>query len=271
MDHDIASVGGNAPPPAPVRRRALLAFVLDLALAIVVLLAISVLAGVIWGVVRGVQLGLSGEVDPALLGSAMGQPGALAQVLIAMCGTGGAAWAVYWLRRRATPAERAHSAAAARRGATWVAAVATGVAVFLFAGGVSWLGERWGIQPTPTNLPMLEEAMVSFPLFMVVFTVLLAPAYEELLFRRVLFGRLWAAGTPWVGLLLSSIAFAFVHEMPGTTQGGWETIQLWLIYGTMGGAFAWLYRHTGTLWAPIAAHAVNNALALGIMAMPGPA
>ena len=143
--------------------------------------------------------------------------------------------------------------------------------VFLFSGAVSWLGEQWGIRPTPTNLAMVEEAMARFPLFMLAFTVLLAPAYEELLFRRVLFGRLWAAGLPWTGLLLSSVAFALVHELPGATAGGWETGQLWLVYGVMGGAFAWLYRRTGTLWAPIAAHAVNNAVAVAVLGLSGTA
>ena len=38
--------------------------------------------------------------------------------------------------------------------------------------------------------------------------------------------------------------------------------QLLAVYAFMGGVFAWLYWRTGTLWAPIAAHALNNALAL---------
>lgn len=255
------------------RRRALLGFLVDLLLAVLVLLAVSLLIGALWGVMRGVELGLSGQVlDPAEAAGRIGQPGALAQVMMALCGTASAALVVYYWRRRATAPERARSAAAARRGSTWTWAVATGVLVFLFAGAVSWLGEQMGIRPTPTNLQMVEEAMARYPVFMAVFTVLLAPAYEELLFRRVLFGRLWAAGMPWMGLFLSSAAFALVHELPGTTAGsGWETAQLWLIYGTMGAAFAWLYRRTGTLWAPIAAHALNNAIAMGLLANAGTA
>jgi hypothetical protein len=45
--------------------------------------------------------------------------------------------------------------------------------------------------------------------------------------------------------------------------------QLWLVYGGMGAAFCWLYRRTGTLWAAITAHALNNAVALAALVFPG--
>ena len=128
--------------------------------------------------------------------------------------------------------------------------------------GVS-LAKQGGIEPVPTNLALMEQAITRFPWFLALFAVVLAPAYEELLFRRVLFGRLWQAGRPVLGIVLSSLAFALVHEIPGTSANGpWEIAQLWLVYGGMGAAFAWLYQRTGTLWAPIAAHALNNGIAL---------
>ena len=123
-----------------------------------------------------------------------------------------------------------------------------------------------GVEPVPTNLLLMQQAWAQYPLFLIVFAVLLAPAYEELLFRRVLFGRLWAAGRPWLGLLLSSAVFALVHEVPGTSHNGpAEILQLWLVYGGMGVAFAWVYRKTGTLWAAFAAHGLNNATALAAL------
>ncbi|MNW13365.1 CAAX amino terminal protease self- immunity [compost metagenome] len=58
--------------------------------------------------------------------------------------------------------------------------------------------------------------------------------------------------------------------MPGTSANGpWEIAQLWLVYGGMGAAFAWLYQRTGTLWAPIVAHALNNAIALAALVFLG--
>jgi membrane protease YdiL (CAAX protease family) len=33
----------------------------------------------------------------------------------------------------------------------------------------------------------------------------------------------------------------------------------------MGGLFAWVYRRTGTLWAAIGAHAINNLIASALL------
>lgn len=71
-------------------------------------------------------------------------------------------------------------------------------------------------------------------------------------------------------MVLSSLAFALIHEIPGTSANGpAEIAQLWLVYGGMGAAFCWLYRRTGTLWAAVTAHALNNAVALAAMVFLG--
>ena len=50
-----------------------------------------------------------------------------------------------------------------------------------------------------------------------------------------------------------------MHEVPGVGGNPLEaTLLLWLVYGGMGAAFAWVYWKTGTLWAAIGAHALNN-------------
>jgi membrane protease YdiL (CAAX protease family) len=40
---------------------------------------------------------------------------------------------------------------------------------------------------------------------------------------------------------------------------------LWLTYGFLGAAFAFVYWRTRTLWAAIGAHALNNAIALVLL------
>ena len=130
---------------------------------------------------------------------------------------------------------------------------------------MSALGQALDISPEPTNLAVIEAAFTASPIFMWLFGTLIAPAYEELLFRRVLFGRLWAAGRPWLGVVLSSAAFALMHEIPGASGNGLAaTGMLWLTYGFMGAAFALVYWRTRTLWAAISAHALNNAIALSL-------
>lgn len=266
------------PSPAPVSvpgppslRSAVLGFCIDLLIAIGLLLLLSVAGFAVWGFLRSmgeVQAvrAQGGSPSPAAIMAAIGQPGVMVQLLIALVSTATPAVLLYFWRRRATPAEQATSRAAIRRRSTWgwIAAVAAGV--FMLSNLVSVLASALGIKPVPTNLPLMEEAIKQWPLALVVFAVAIAPAYEELLFRRVLFGRLLAAGRPWLGVVLSSLTFALVHEVPGISGNGVVAIaQLWLVYGGMGAAFAWLYWRTGTLWAPILAHGINNATALAAL------
>lgn len=251
-------------------------FLLDVVMGVGILLVLSLASSLVWGMWRGVEVvreakqnGLPMPAGEALV-SAMGAPGALAQMLIALVATGGAALALYFLRRRASAAERSQSLQAIRRASTWGWIVLVASCVFAGTSGASLLAKQLGIEPEPTNLHLMQQAWAGYPVFLLLFAVVLAPAYEELLFRRVLFGRLWAAGKPWLGIVLSSAAFALVHEIPGTSPNGLpEMLQLWLVYGGMGAAFAWVYRKTGTLWAAIAAHAINNAIALAALILFG--
>ena len=262
-----------AVPKAPHRKPGspIAGFLIDLGIATLTLLGLSMASGLLWGMYRAVIVVRDTGVQPAeALAQQVGQPGALAQILMALFATGGAAVFLYFLRRRADASERIVSWQAARRPSTWGWTLLVATAVVIGSNGIAWLARQAGIEPVPTNLALMEQALARFPWFLALFAVVLAPAYEELLFRRVLFGRLWKAGRPWLGMLLSSLAFALVHEVPGTSANGpWEIAQLWLVYGGMGAAFAWLYQRTGTLWAPIAAHALNNAIALAALVFLG--
>jgi membrane protease YdiL (CAAX protease family) len=258
--------------PVRVPGRPLAAFFLDLAIAIGAMLFLSVAGGMVWAMFKGVQLAVRGgsAPDPAAIMRLIGQPGALAMIWMTLVSTGGAALVVYFWRRRATRAERTVSLLATRKISTWGWVLATAAATFLFSTAITSLSQSLGVKPEPTNLAVIEAAFLTNPMFLALFGVVIAPAYEELLFRRVLFGRLWAAGRPWLGVALSSFAFAFMHEIPGTTGNSWQaTGVLWLTYGFMGAAFALVYWRTRTLWAPIAAHALNNAVALALVRLYG--
>lgn len=236
------------------------------------MLFLSVACGMAWAMFEGVQLAQQGgaALDPAALMRSIGQPGPVATIWMTLVSTGGAALAAYFWRRRATPVERTFSFQASRKISTWGWVLATAAATFFFSTAITSLSQFLGVEPEPTNLAIIEAAFLANPVFLALFGVLIAPAYEELLFRRVLFGRLWAAGRPWLGVALSSAAFALMHEIPGTTGNSWQaTGVLWLTYGFMGAAFALLYWRTRTLWAPIAAHALNNAVALALVRLYG--
>jgi len=258
-------------PAAPTRmstRIAVGGFLLDLLIAVSVLFAASLAGGAVWAaseVFLSVRTGASlGE--PAQLFSRIGEPSGLALLLITLVATSTAALAVYFGRHRAQAAERAASRRAAAKPSTWGWALLVGFATLCFGLLLGVLGQLSDADIKPSNLALIEDVQQDYPWLLLVFAVVLAPMYEELLFRRVLFGRLLAAGRPWLGLMLSSAAFALMHEIPGTTDHGWVAAALlWLTYGAMGAAFAWVYRRTGTLWASIGAHATNNLVACGLL------
>ena len=262
------------PPPLPATpvKPALRAFALDAVLALLLVFGLSIAGVAVWAMWQGVKLGLdhqAGGADPAQLAARIGEPQGIALVVISVLATASAALLLYLWRRPATPAERAASHAAARRPATWGWAVLAGLGAFAFSAASTVLAGQAGVEPVPTNQALIEAVGTHHPVLLLVFVALLAPAYEELLFRRVLFGRLWAAGHPLPGLLLSSALFACMHEVPGLGANPlFASSLLWLCYAVMGALFAWVYRRTGTLWAAVGAHAVNNAIA-GVLLLAG--
>ncbi len=269
----------NTPPPVPAAspsvpaaippKRPWPGFILDAVISTGVLL-ITVLGGtMVWAVFKAVQVGMqnpSAAADPDALTKGIGEPSAVLLMLISALGMLLAALTVYFWRRRATPAERQASRAAAAKPRTWIEAIGLGVGLFLLSTALMWSLERIGHLPNPSNMALLEAVLAYSPALLLLVTVVVAPLSEELLFRRVLFGRLWAAGKPGAGMIASSVLFAFAHEVPGTTGTPWSmTLILLLFYAGMGMSLAWIYRRTGTLWAPIATHATNNLLACGMM------
>ena len=88
--------------------------------------------------------------------------------------------------------------------------------------------------------------------------VVAAPFCEEVFFRGLLFGGL-RKHLPFLGAAaVSGAFFGAIHLATGNVAA---TIQL----AFLGVVLAWLYERTGSLWAPMALHAVNNAIAFTIL------
>lgn len=78
-----------------------------------------------------------------------------------------------------------------------------------------------------------------------------APAWEEMLFRGFLLGPLCGAFGFWPGAALVSGGWSLLHL--NYSLAGLAEVFLMGLY------FAWLLRRTGSLWVPMACHAVYNA------------
>ena len=127
----------------------------------------------------------------------------------------------------------------------------------LLLGGIAagLLGNLLGIGGggTSTSDQELVDAATVGPWSLVVVGlcgVLVLPAAEEVLFRRVLLDWLLTRLRPGLAVLLAAAAFAVVHVAPAA-----------MVYVVFLGLFACLLRlWHGSLWAPLALHACNNAL-----------
>ena len=92
--------------------------------------------------------------------------------------------------------------------------------------------------------------------------VLMAPLVEEVIYRGALQQALKGIGMPRIAaLLVASALFALAHW--GSLVAGSEAGALTMLT-ILGLVFGWTYERTGSMWAPVAAHATFNAANLAI-------
>jgi membrane protease YdiL (CAAX protease family) len=137
----------------------------------------------------------------------------------------------------------------------------------LLHAGAAWAVTMWAswavpIKVDPTDAAYQASAAAFYShhrgvvdyLSDVVDSSIATPIVEETMFRGLLFAALAQWLPAWLAVLISSLAFALWHHEP------YRIVPLTI----MGLGLAYIYYRSGTLWAPIAAHAVNNWLALTI-------
>lgn len=144
------------------------------------------------------------------------------------------------------------------RGVLWVGALLPLIAV------ASLLMQAvLGYEDNPQSAALMLDRMSPLQLgFAALFTVLIVPFFEEVLFRGVLLSALQERGPadPEVrdrrALIASSVIFGLIHIEPAV-----------IIPTTMLGFAAGLLRlRSGSLWPAVALHAANNAVATAVMA-----
>ncbi|WP_339253545.1 CPBP family intramembrane glutamic endopeptidase [Sporosarcina sp. FSL W8-0480] len=115
----------------------------------------------------------------------------------------------------------------------------------------------FGVMPGSENTALLGEVARMSPI--VIFSIVIfAPLFEEIIFRRVLFGGIYAKTNFWVAALISAFVFAVVHgELHHT-----------LIYMVPGIVFAFLYYHTKSILAPMISHLLMNSFAVIVQLNP---
>jgi uncharacterized protein len=83
---------------------------------------------------------------------------------------------------------------------------------------------------------------------------LMAPVTEETFFRGFVFAGLRKRWGFWAGAIVSALIFGVVHAGTGPAAIPFLAV--------LGGAFAYAYERSGSLWPAVFAHAINNMLAI---------
>ena len=132
--------------------------------------------------------------------------------------------------------------------------------ICLLALGLEWatttiLEKAFGITLAAQDLvKWLQPGTYALPVRLALFAFVLfeAPLLEEPLFRGIIFRGCARSMPMWAAMAASGFLFALVHVNAATF------IALWYL----GVAFAWLYRRTGSILAPMTAHFLFNLLNL---------
>ena len=97
--------------------------------------------------------------------------------------------------------------------------------------------------------------------------ILLAPIAEEVLFRGLVFRILLGRWTLWPALATSALLFALIHLPYWWLSGAASPTGLVVKLGSIfayGVFFALLYRWSGSLYAPLTCHVLNNLVTTAI-------
>jgi membrane protease YdiL (CAAX protease family) len=98
--------------------------------------------------------------------------------------------------------------------------------------------------------------------FFALLVAVLAPIAEEIFFRGMIFRSLWNGMGLWPAAIVSGVLFGALHIDATTSERLLQVVPLVVL----GVSFALLYSWTGTLFATIALHATNNAIAVAAFA-----
>ena len=95
-----------------------------------------------------------------------------------------------------------------------------------------------------------------------VLVVGIAPVVEEFFFRGFFYGALRTRFGVWLAAVLDGALFGLIH------YSGPDTLTILPPLAFLGVAFCLLYERTGSLYAPIAFHALNNTVAFAAQVEP---
>ena len=150
----------------------------------------------------------------------------------------------------------------------FLTAVIVGLAIYFIGTTIiTYLTEL--IDPNLENInnAAIEELAESGVPLMTVFSVLLAPIAEEILFRGLLFSGLRPRSRFWA-YVVSILAFSALHVISFVGSAPVLTLALCFVqYLPASFGLAWALEYSGSIYAPIAVHMLANAVSMRVLMM----
>ena len=119
-------------------------------------------------------------------------------------------------------------------------------------------------QKVAANEALVREYIKLAPLYMLFTCSLIAPIFEEMVFRRSLHGLI---KNRWIFIFISGFSFGLLHVI-GNNPSALEYLYI-IPYGSMGCAFAYLYSKTKNISIPILVHMIHNTILVTIQILGG--
>ena len=110
-------------------------------------------------------------------------------------------------------------------------------------------------QDVSTNEKLVRESIKLAPLYMLFTCSLVAPLFEEMLFRRSIRGFI---NNKWIFIISSGFFFGLLHVI-GSYKSSLDFLYV-IPYGAMGSCFAYLYYKTDNITLPIIVHMMHNTI-----------
>lgn len=92
-------------------------------------------------------------------------------------------------------------------------------------------------------------------------SVVVGPFVEEIVFRGLIFRKIYDGSHFISAMLISSFLFGFVHIMDSVLNGDFSQVMYLFLYGGLGTIFCFVYRRHNTIYVCILLHMVYNFLA----------
>lgn len=110
---------------------------------------------------------------------------------------------------------------------------------------------------TPNNQKAVEADQLKLPLWNAIFSVVLAPIFEELIFRGIFMNYFFNRDNRLnnvLAVLISGLLFGFAHELNFDIN--------WLMYSGLGCFLSYTYMHFRDIRYNIALHFLNNFISM---------